>query len=144
MVLQTIIPLQENRNFERKVKQSLSPLKIKDQKRIWTEEQRVKSQRERQDELMRLNQYQKQLLQEYTISQTLERENLNLLVAQKLVLSPNMPPEQDDGDGTARRQQQPNIHIENAKYIMIGNDSQMTLDFCGGTNKDNSSNSDEG
>ncbi|XP_039998894.1 TIR domain-containing adapter molecule 1 [Xiphias gladius] len=144
MVLQTIVPLQENRNFEKKVKKSLSPAKIKDQKRIWTEGQRMKSQIERQEELKRLNQYQKQLIQECKISQSLERENLNFLMAQKLLLSPSVPPEQDGGDGRARwQQQQPNIHIENAKYIMIGNDSQMTLDFCGGTNKDDSIHSEE-
>ncbi|XP_040912107.1 TIR domain-containing adapter molecule 1 [Toxotes jaculatrix] len=144
LVLQTMNPLDESRNFEKKIKMFLRPAKIEEQKRIWAEEQRMKSQVERQDELKRLNQRTKELIQECKKTQSLERESLDLLMTQKLVLNPNMPPGQEGGDGRSMWQQQPqNIHIENAKYIMIGNDSQMTVDYCGATNKDDSLYSDE-
>ncbi|XP_008280480.1 TIR domain-containing adapter molecule 1 isoform X2 [Stegastes partitus] len=47
LVLNSIVPLEENKSFERKVLKSLSPAKIEKQRRIWTEEQRRKAQMER-------------------------------------------------------------------------------------------------
>lgn len=135
LVLQTIIPLEENRSFEKKILKSLTPARIKKQQRIWLEEQKVKIQIEKQE---RLKQHQKQLLQEFERVQLPDKENLRLLMAHKLLLGSSLLPEQDGEDGRAWRQQQPNIHIENAKYIMIGNDSQMTVDLGGGTDKDDS------
>lgn len=127
IVLQTIVPLEENRSFERKIQKSLSPARIKKQKKIWSDEQTVKMAIERQERLKQLNQHQKQLIKECASAQFL---------AQKLLLGPTVPPEQDGGDGRACWPR--NIHIENAKYIMIGNDSQMTVDLGGGANKDES------
>lgn len=136
LVLQTIVPLEENRNFERKTLKSLSPASIKRQQKIWAEEQREKIQMERQKQL----QQKKKLIKEREAAQLLEKEILRLSVTQKLLLGPSGLPEQDGEDGRAWWQQQPNIHIENAKYIMIGNDSQMTVDLGGGADKDDSSN----
>lgn len=138
LVLQTIVPLDEKKNFDRKLQRFLSPANIKKQRTAWTKEQTLKMQIERQERLKHLNQHQKQLIKESKTVQLLERENLNLLMAQRLLLGPGIPPEQDGGEGRAWWQQQPNIHIENAKYIMIGNDSQMTVDIQGGTDKDDS------
>lgn len=135
MVLQTIIPLVEDKSFGRKIQKTLSPAKIKNQRRIWSAEQTVKMQIERQERLKNLNHHHKQLIKECTTAQLLEKEKLSLLMAQKLLL---MSPEQDGGDCRVQCQQQPNIHIENAKYIMIGNDSQMTVDLGGGPDKDDS------
>nr|XP_019955201.1 PREDICTED: TIR domain-containing adapter molecule 1-like [Paralichthys olivaceus] len=131
MVLSTLIPLEENRNFEKKVKRSLCQVNVKKQKKIWEEGQRMKSEMERQEELKRINQYQKQLIQQCKEAQSLERDNLSLLMKQKLLLG-----QQDVGDGGDRWQQPSSIHIENANYIMIGNDSQMTVDHCGDAVKD--------
>ncbi|XP_060940131.1 TIR domain-containing adapter molecule 1 [Limanda limanda] len=119
MVLKTIVPLEENRSFVRKVKQSLSPAKIKRQKGIWEEGQRMRSQKERQEELKRLHQCQKKLIQQ---------ENMNLLMTQKLLLGAS---EQEGGDCMARCQPHQNIHIEHASNIIIGNDNQMTVYQCG-------------
>ncbi|XP_051253287.1 TIR domain-containing adapter molecule 1 [Dicentrarchus labrax] len=136
LVLQGIVPLTESKSFERKIQKFLTPARIKKLKKHWLEEQEVKRQKEKQERLKHLNQHQKQMLKECKAAESLERENLGLLVAQKLLLRPNVPTEQDGADGRAWWQQQPNIHIEHAKYIMIGNDSQMTVDLSGGADRD--------
>ncbi|XP_070829344.1 TIR domain-containing adapter molecule 1 [Chaetodon trifascialis] len=134
--LQTIVPLEENKSFERKIQKSLSPARIKTQKKIWTEEQTLKMQIERQERLKQLNQHQKQVIKKCASVHALEEEHLRLLMAQKLLLGSTVPPEQGGGDG--RDYWPRNIHIENAKYIMIGNDSQMTVDLGGSADKDDS------
>lgn len=138
LVLQTIVALEENQSFERKIQKLLSPAAIKRQRKLWTEEQKVKMQIERQERLKQLNQHQKKLIKECETAQLLEKENLRLLMTQNLLLGPIVPPEQDGGGSRAWWQQHPNIHIENAKYIMIGNDSQMSVDLGGGAGKDDS------
>ncbi|KAK2822320.1 hypothetical protein Q5P01_022385 [Channa striata] len=136
IILQAIVPLEECRNFEKKLKRTMTPACIKKQKNIWVEEKRVKAQIERQDRLKQHNQTQKQLIEECKAAQLLEREKLSLLMAQNLLLNCS---EQHGSDGQAGWQQVRNIHIENAQYIMIGNDSQMTVDAIGGADKDNQS-----
>lgn len=113
-VLQTLVPLDANRKFDRKLQKSLSRAKIEKQRKIWMEEQTVK-----------LNHLKLQ-----------EGEKLSRYTEQKLLLGPDVPPGQDDGDGRAWWAQQPNIHIANANYIMIGNDSKMTVDFGGSAEKE--------
>ncbi|XP_042353631.1 TIR domain-containing adapter molecule 1 [Plectropomus leopardus] len=130
MVLQTIIPLVEDKSFGRKIQKTLSPAKIKNQRKIWTAQQKVKMQIERQERLKNVNQYHKQLITECTAAELLEKEKISLLMQQKLIITPSA---QDGGDGRLQLQQQPNIHIENAQYIMIGNDSQMTVGAGPGT-----------
>lgn len=111
IVLQTIVPLNENKSFERKIQRSLSPAKIEKQRRIWTEEA---------ERLKRLK---------------LQQDRVSFLMQQKLVLG--RPLEQDGADDSFRWQQPPtNIHIENASYIMIGNDSQMTVGLGGSADRE--------
>ncbi|XP_026229899.2 LOW QUALITY PROTEIN: TIR domain-containing adapter molecule 1 [Anabas testudineus] len=129
IVLLTLVPLEENRSFEKKIQKAMSPAKIKEQKKIWSEERRVKIHNEK---LERLKQIKKQSTQDSKSVQLLLEENLRL---QNLLLSRS---EQHDGDGQAGGRKHSNIHIENAQYIMIGNDSQMTVDFGGGADKDDS------
>ncbi|XP_070700972.1 TIR domain-containing adapter molecule 1 [Pempheris klunzingeri] len=138
LVLQTIVPLYESKGFEKKLQKFLSPSRIKTQKTIWTQEQTVTRQVNRQERLKQLNLHQRQLIRECKTAQLLERENLNLLMTQNLLLGGGVLPEQHGGEGRAWWPQQPNIHIENAKYIMIGNDSQMTVDMGGGAGNDDS------
>lgn len=128
LVLQTIVPLQENKNFEKKILKSISLVKIKRQEKIWKEEQRVKIQKALQQQLM----HRKQLMK--------EKENLRLPVGQK-PLHQNVLGE-DDEDGRTWWQHS-NIHIESANYIIIGNDSQMTVGLGGGVDKDHSNNREE-
>lgn len=96
LVLQTIVPLEENRNFEKKIQRSLAPAKIEKQRRKWNEEQRLQKQ------------------EKLKVSQHALTENRGLSIEHK-VLIPEL------------WTNPPNICIQNAKYIMIGNDSQMTV-----------------
>lgn len=122
LVLQTLVPLEESKNFERKLKKSLNLAKIKWQEKIWMEEQRVKIQKAQL-------QHQKQLKHCEKV-QWQEKKKLG----QTILHNPNLLGE----DSTALWQIHPNIHIENANYIMIGNDSQMTVGVGGGVDEDNS------
>lgn len=140
LVLQTIVPLVEDRSFEKKVLRSMSPVNIRKQRKMWFEEQKVKRQVKRQERLRQLKQHQKQLIRESETAQLLEKENIKLLMEQRLLLGHAVPLPQDGG---AWWQQQPNIHINNAKYIMIGNDSQMTVDLGGGVDQDGSADREE-
>lgn len=124
LVLKTIVPLHENKNFEKKILKSISLVKIKRQEKIWMEEQRVKIQKARQQKL----EHQK-LMKECEKAQGQEKENLRLQMGQKPLLNPNML--------------RSNIHIENANYIIIGNDSQMTVGPGRGVDKDHSINREE-
>ncbi|KAM9720317.1 TIR domain-containing adapter molecule 1 [Menidia menidia] len=112
LVLQTLVPLEEKRSFERKLQKSLSPAKIERQRRIWTQEQALRKK-------MR------------------EKAKLGFCAEQNLLLSSGSSLGQDAGD-RGWWPPQHNIHIENAKYIMIGNDSKMTVDLGGGASKDGS------
>ncbi|XP_077581285.1 TIR domain-containing adapter molecule 1 [Stigmatopora nigra] len=103
MVLQTLVSLEENKNFEVKIKKTLSPAIINRQKNIWSEERRRRDQ--------------SGLLPQGSVQHMLG--NLNF---------------KDSADFSNKGSvfgQQGNIHIENANYVMIGNDSQMTVDHCG-------------
>lgn len=141
LVLQTIVPLEENKSFERSIRRTLSPATIGKQRKIWTVEQTVKKEIERQQRLKQLNQHQKQLIKECETAASLEKEHLRLVMTQKLYLDPDVPLEQEGG--RSWWQQHPNIHIENARYIMIGNDSQMTVDCSGGAEKEDSVDKEE-
>nr|XP_057922838.1 TIR domain-containing adapter molecule 1 [Doryrhamphus excisus] len=105
IVLQTLVPLEESKCFENKIKKALSSAKINNQKRIWSEEQRTRNEHEAAHMLGKLN---------------IVRHPVDVPSAESVW------------------QHHPSIHIENAKYIMIGNDSQMTVDYCGVAEKDNS------
>lgn len=119
LVLQTIVPLEENKNFEKKIGKSMSLPKIKRQEKIWMQEQRAKIEKARKQQ----SKHQKKLM----------RQNEE---------AHNHSPDVFGGDDDRPRCQ--NIHIENAKYIMIGNDSQMTVGLAGGVDTDNSFNGEVG
>ncbi|XP_037538211.1 TIR domain-containing adapter molecule 1 [Nematolebias whitei] len=113
-VLQTLMPLDLKKSFQRKLQKALSPAKIQTQRRIWANEQAVK----------RLNR--------------LRQEAANLsLYPEKHLLSSRMVLDHG-GANSLQWSPPPNIHIENAKYIMIGNDSTMTVDLGANANKDGS------
>lgn len=101
LVLQTIVPLEENRSFERKVLKVLSKAKIDRHRRKWSDEQTRKKQ------------------ERLKVSQSAQTETPILPVEQTLLVAERWPLPQ-------------NICIQNAKYIMIGNDSQMTVSVADG------------
>lgn len=113
-VLQTLVSLDEKRNFTKKLQKALSPAMIKKQRKKWAEEQNVRRLRRLNHEADGLGLYMQQLL---SSSATLEHEGAN----SRALWGP-----------------QPNIHIQNAKYIMIGNDSTMTVDTGRNANNDGS------
>ncbi|XP_071782987.2 TIR domain-containing adapter molecule 1 [Centroberyx gerrardi] len=129
IVLQTLVPLQENKAFDKRIKKALLPAKIEYQRSVWAEKQRVKEQVRRQQRLKLMNKRQEQFNREHRKAELLEQERR--LMELKLSMSPH--PVGDDGRVWCPPQS--NIHIENAQYIMIGNDSQMTVDL-GGADKD--------
>lgn len=96
LVLQTIVPLEENRNFEKKLQRFLSPARIEKHRRKWSEEQTRKKQ------------------EKLRVSEQAQTESLGSDADQRLLLAERWHVPQ-------------NICIQNAKYIMIGNDSQMTV-----------------
>ncbi|KAM9790790.1 TIR domain-containing adapter molecule 1 [Syngnathus typhle] len=97
IVLQTLVPLEENKSFESKIKKVLSPAKIHRQRSIWSNEQRK---------------HQRQLAQGCEAAHMLE--NLNFQGSSEASLL----------------QKRPNIRIENASYVMIGDNCHMTVDHC--------------
>ncbi|KAM3865950.1 TIR domain-containing adapter molecule 1 [Diretmus argenteus] len=121
IVLQRLVALEENKSFERKLKNALSQAKIAAHKKVWDAEQRVKEQLKRQERLKLSNKHQEQFAREHRAAEMLEQERWRM--EHKLHLFPNVPAD----DGSIWLPPQSNIHIENAKYIMIGNDSQMTV-----------------
>lgn len=132
LVLTTLVPLQENKNFDKKIQKAMTPGRIAHLKEVWMKEQKVKSLRDRQEKLKVLNQQQEQVNEESRRTQLLEQERLKLLNEKH-----NTEPAEGVGpDGRPWWQQQPNIHIENAQYIMIGNNSQMAVDLSKDVDKE--------
>lgn len=124
MVLKTLVPLRETenkKNFEKKAKQALNPTKIKHQREEWMNKQRMKRLKEKQERLTNSN-HQRQ--KEYEVQRevlTLEQQNERYNIVQGQWIGP---------DGRLYLQQQhPNINITNAKYIIIGDNSQMAVDL---------------
>lgn len=116
LVLQTLVPLVEKKKgFQRKLQKALSPTSIQTQRRIWAKEQAVKR-------LSRLS---------------WEAANLSLYTEQHH-LGSRMALEHGGGNNGLQWPPPPNIHIENAKYILIGNDSTMTVDLGENANNDGS------
>lgn len=144
MVLQTIVPLVEDRNFERKVKRSMSKAMIRKQQKLWSDEQKVKRQIKKQERQKQVKEHNEKFIKELERTQSLQRDNIRLLMAQKLLDSAmSMQPDDEQCRAWWLQQPQPSIHINNAKYIMIGNDSQMTVDLGGGVDQNDSESREE-
>lgn len=133
MVLKTLVPLRDTenkKNFEKKAKQALNPTKIKHQREEWMTKQRMKRLKEEKERLTDSN-HQRQ--KEHNVQRevfTLEQQNERYNIVQGQWIGP---------DGRLYLQQQhPNINITNAKYIIIGDNSQMAVDLSreAGDNED--------
>lgn len=140
-ILKTKNPLDETRDkniFEKMVQKVLDSRNIQKQKLSWSMEQSVKKQRERQQWLQEERQYYSDVIRESTKVQELEKQ---LHMQQQRLLPPfsgrpqslgpmlaqNPSPMPSYNSGSMWQQPPSNIHIENAKYIMIGNNSTMTV-----------------
>ncbi|XP_024130230.1 TIR domain-containing adapter molecule 1 [Oryzias melastigma] len=108
MALKGLVELDENKNFEKKLQKSLSRAKIQTQKKVWKKEQTLRM-TERQSQLQ-----------------------------ETLRMGLNLNQEESGEDNRTWQQKHPSIHIENANYIMIGNDSKMVLGSGGSADKEES------
>lgn len=122
MVLRTLIPLVDNRHFERKILQALSPARIARQKKEWMKKQRVKTLKQKQEKLKMSNEQQLRENEESREMFLLQQERIRLMNERYNLVSGMGP------DGTPWLQQHPHINIANANYIIIGNNSQMAVD----------------
>uniref|UniRef100_A0A4W5JXR0 TIR domain containing adaptor molecule 1 n=1 Tax=Hucho hucho TaxID=62062 RepID=A0A4W5JXR0_9TELE len=138
-VLKIFIPLMEGNAFERKAKKAMAPAKIAKQRKLWLSEQAVRAQVRRQERLRLEERLQMDLIRGQE-TERMQRDFLQQLSNQ--ASTPAMPPFADPFLGStpvnvsnmsATRQQHGwshppgNIHIQNARYIMFGNDSKMTV-----------------
>ncbi|XP_026783416.3 TIR domain-containing adapter molecule 1 [Pangasianodon hypophthalmus] len=151
--LRTKNPLDEMRDrdiFEKMAKKVLDLKKIQIQKTMWRKAQLVKKEREKQQRLQEERQYCKDLIRESARVRELE-EQVQQLQMQQQRLPPyahqpnsyqgfpgrpqsfsSMPfrgpvPMPSYYNGNTWQQPPSNIHIQNAKCIMIGNNSTMTV-----------------
>uniref|UniRef100_A0A8C6TYZ4 TIR domain-containing protein n=1 Tax=Neogobius melanostomus TaxID=47308 RepID=A0A8C6TYZ4_9GOBI len=127
MVLKTLISLMEsNKHFEKKIQQVLNPKRIKCQREEWMKEQKVKMLKERQEKLKISNQQQVRENEEYRNMIMLEQQRLSLFNERYSVPEQRVGP---DGRPWSQQQQPPQINITNARYIIIGDNSQMAVDI---------------
>ncbi|XP_026888704.2 TIR domain-containing adapter molecule 1 [Electrophorus electricus] len=154
LVLKTKISLDErkSKNFETMAKKVLNSKKIQTQKEKWRQELHVKKQQEYQQRLREENRHCRDLNREHRKVQELEQERMNLLRQKRCSPGPYYPQPFSDqgyfrgaqphGPGPYQRpctipsyasEPSSNIHIENAKYIIIGNDAKMTMGGAGNT-----------
>uniref|UniRef100_A0A8C6TTI6 TIR domain-containing protein n=1 Tax=Neogobius melanostomus TaxID=47308 RepID=A0A8C6TTI6_9GOBI len=127
MVLKTLISLMEsNKHFEKKIQQVLNPKRIKCQREEWMKEQKVKMLKERQEKLKISNQQQVRENEEYRNMIMLEQQRLSLFNERYSVPEQRVGP---DGRPWSQQQQPPQINITNARYIIIGDNSQMAVEL---------------
>lgn len=152
--LKTIIPLDETKGkniFEKMVQKVLNSRSIERQKSVWRQGQLVKKQQKKHQMLQEQEQYNKDLNREASRVRELEEKVQHLKMQQQHLLPPHanqpnsyqgfsgrpqffndlrfqnpsqMPPYYS---GNMWQPQPSNIHIQNAKYIMIGDNSTMTV-----------------
>ena len=152
MVLKTLVALEENKHFSRKIKKFLSAKTVRAQRSLWADVQKVKKETRRRERMKEAHERRKLLGDECANTAELQREHLRALMEQSLRLqrewkdfqsvpcggaSPHLwpplgwPPQQQQQQ---QQQQQPHsITITNANYVIIGDDSTMTVEH-GDTN----------
>ncbi|KAJ3594524.1 hypothetical protein NHX12_003831 [Muraenolepis orangiensis] len=130
IVLQTLVPLEENKSFDKKIKKVLSEKKVQEQRSIWLKEQQLKKELRKQ-ERMKLADAQRKALGDVHVSNAmLTQERLRHFTEITHHMHSTL-----QGAGASSFPcpmpgwQPQNIHIENSKYIVIGNDSTLSVDF---------------
>lgn len=148
-VLRIFIPLEEGNAFEKKAKRAMAPANIAKQRRLWLSEQAVRAQVRRQERLRQEERFQMDLIrgqetermQRYLLQQ--QRSNQPSTPAMPHFTAPflgstpinvsnmSVTPPQHEWSHPAG-----NIHIQNARYVMFGNDSKMTVGQGGDSSGD--------
>ena len=131
MVLRTLVPLKENRSFDRNIKKVLSAKRVQTQRSAWSDGQKVKKEMRRQERMKEQNKNRKILGDVCAATAKLQLENLRAVTEQTLLMQREL---QDIltipcGGGSLYPLQPQNITINNSKCVMIGNDSSMTVDY---------------
>lgn len=146
-ILKTKNPLDETKDrdeiFERKVQKVLDSKNIQRHKLMWRKEQHQKKQQEHEQWLLQERQYQRETNQRATRVQELEKQVQQLKMERQSLPPPNVhqsyPYQGFNGrtqtpghmpshySGNMWQQPPSNICIQNAKCIMIGNNSTMTV-----------------
>lgn len=140
LVLQTLVPLEDNKRFEKMTKRVLSAERVRSQRKLWLKEQQVKKELRRQERMKLANKQCKVLGEVHAATAMIQQEKLRIYMEHTLHMQHALEDLQTipcAGASSFPCTGWPpqNIHVENAKYIMIGNDSKMTVDF-GGSNTD--------
>uniref|UniRef100_A0A8K9VC53 TIR domain-containing protein n=1 Tax=Oncorhynchus mykiss TaxID=8022 RepID=A0A8K9VC53_ONCMY len=120
-VLRIFIPLEEGNAFERKAKRAMAPARIAKQRRLWLSEQAVRAQVRRQERLRLEERLQMDLIRGQ------ETERITPINVSNMSVT---PPQRGWSHPPG------NIHIQNARYIMFGNDSKMTVGQGGDSSGD--------
>lgn len=139
MVLKTKNPLDETKgssNFEKMVRKVLDPQKIKRQKGMWSREQTLKRLQKKQKHLQEENRLRKKINEEAMRLRRLEEEKIQLRFPynpEQAIYNQAQPygpgpismtiPSLSDSLG----QQLSSINIQNASYIVVGNNSTMIV-----------------
>ncbi|KAI1891601.1 hypothetical protein AGOR_G00145460 [Albula goreensis] len=154
IILRTINPLEEGSNFDKNVRKAMSPDRIRRQEEVWKQEQSIREERERRERLREDSKRTTVLAVETNTTLRLLQE-LQMRsqpfppqpgqppataiphflpgYAYGWPYVPMMPPPQHQPVNPERlpsmgfQLPHPNITIQNARCIMIGNDSQMTV-----------------
>ncbi|XP_076847792.1 TIR domain-containing adapter molecule 1 [Brachyhypopomus gauderio] len=153
LVLRTKNSLDErNKNFEGMAKRALAAKKIEAQKTKWRQELHVKKQQENQQRLHDENRHHRDFIRERKKVEDLKLERIRLLKERVADPYPQMPSDQDYFHGGQSHGHRPyqwpypmsphpseppsNINIQHAQYIIIGNDSTMTVGGAGNSSGD--------
>ncbi|CAL8367730.1 unnamed protein product [Boreogadus saida] len=122
MVLKTLNCLEDKKNssFDKKIRRVLSADSLRTQRSVWSKAQQVKKELRRQERMKEANKHRKLL---YDMSAATAKERLEGLrvVMEQGGASPFTLP-------VPGWQQPQNITISHANYVIVGNDSTMTVD----------------
>ncbi|CAL8324006.1 unnamed protein product [Arctogadus glacialis] len=108
MVLKTLILLEENSSFDKKIRRVLSADRIRTQRSVWSKAQQVKKELRRQEQMKEANKHRKLLCD---MSAAIDKERFDASPFQLPV--PGWPQ---------------HITVAHANYVIVGNDSTMTVD----------------
>ncbi|CAL8312504.1 unnamed protein product [Gadus morhua 'NCC'] len=120
MVLKTLILLEENSSFDKKIRRVLSAERLRTQESVWSKAQEVKKELRRQERMKEANKHRKLLCDMYAATAKEQLEGFRVLV-EKGGASPFPLP-------VPGWQQPQNITVAHANYVIVGNDSTMTVD----------------
>ncbi|XP_048833495.1 TIR domain-containing adapter molecule 1 [Brienomyrus brachyistius] len=137
--LKIFVALEESsRSFDRMARKAMAPERIKKQKELWSQDQHIRLQQKKTLRLKEEIKRSKVLVNQGMEISQLEKEQRQLYMKRQ---QQNPTLQYYDTPGAISKppqhlidtDRQPSILISNAKYIMIGDNSQMTVDMSSDT-----------